>query len=194
MKYILPVLVFCLFFACRNAENSTAGIGQLPDKALEQEILNRIIRYLGQLPPKGATHENKFDARFDEHYQALVPQHRIDLYHRDSVTGDIYLLVSRIAPSMYVKRVGTGIHFSMPADSITHYNEVFRTWKMPEDELAKKGGMLFSKMVRGEDLRPFYPQNSGKEEYIEFPDANVRFDTLRRIWVSNRSDLLEEYR
>jgi len=95
---------------------------------------------------------------------------------------------------MQVKRVGTGVCLRFEGDSITYYNEVFRTWKMPEEELAEKGGLLFSKMVRGEDLTPYYNANSGKEEYIEFPDDQVRFDTLRRVWVSAQGDLLEEYR
>lgn len=161
---------------------------------LAQKMLGSIIRYTAKLPPKGATHENKFDPKFDEHYQKQIEEHRIDLYHRDSSTMDVYLLVSRIAPSMTVKRVGTGVHLRMSGDSITYYNEVFRTWKMPEETLAQKGALLFSKMVRSEDLTPYYNANSGKEEYIEFPDDNVRFDTEKRVWVSGLGDLLEDYR
>lgn len=151
---------------------------------LEQEMLMHIIRYIGKLPPKGATHKNKFDPLFDGHYAQAVQEHRIDLYHRDTTTGDTYLLVSRIAPSMTVKRVATGVHLRMVGDSIVYYQEVFRTWKMPEEQFTEKSTLLFAKMVRGENLSPYYPQNSGKEEYIEFPDAHTRFDTTQRIWVN----------
>jgi len=194
MKYIIPILLLLLVLGCQNTEKTLELLGEKPNEAFEQDMLGRIIRYTGKLPPKGATHANKFDPKFDEHYENLARQHRIDLYYRDSATLDLYLLVSRIAPSMQVKRVGTGVHLRFEGDSITYYNEVFRTWKMPEEELAEKGGLLFSKMVRGEDLTPYYNENSGKEEYIEFPDAQVRFDTLRRVWVSAQGDLLEEYR
>lgn len=195
MKQIVPIFSLLIFFACQNAETlHTPPVGQKPNAAFEQQMLHHIIRFTSRLPPKGATHDNKFDAQFDDHYQKQVEQHRIDLFHRDSSTSDIYLLVSRIAPSMSVKRVGTGVHLRMAGDSVTYYNEVFRTWKMAEDELAKKGAMLFTKMVKGEDLKPYYNANSGKEEYIEFPDVNVHFDTLRRVWLSKQTDLLEEYR
>jgi hypothetical protein len=193
MHKFVPILSLLLFFACKNQETQTPLLGQKPDETFNRDMLGRIIRFTGKLPPKGATHENKFDPKFDAHYQNLVAQYRIELFYRDSARSDIYLLLSRIAPSMTVKRVGTGVHLRMAGDSITFYNEVFRTWKMPEEELAKKGAFLFSKMVRGEDLRPYYNENSGKEEYIEFPDANVHFDTLRRVWVSKQADLLKGY-
>lgn len=188
MKYALLILLPFLFAACQQT------IGKKPDEALERQTLNSIIRYIGKLPPKGATHDNKFAPAFDEYYDQLATQHHIDLYHQDAKTGDIYLLVSRIAPSLQVKRVATGIHLRMAGDSITYYNEVFRTWKMPEAELANKGSMLFAKMVKGEDLTPYYPQNSGNEEYIEFPDPKVHFDTQKRRWVMEGEDPLEEYR
>jgi len=199
MKQIVPVLSLLLFVACQNAETQhtetqNTPIGQKPDEAFEQQMLQRIIRYTSKLPPKGATHENKFDPKFDSHYQKQLEQHRLELYSSNLNNTDVYLLVSRIAPSMAVKRVGTGIHLRMAGDSITYYNEVFRTWKMTEEELGRKGTLLFAKMVKGEDLTPFYNANSGKEEYIEFPDANVHFDTLRRVWVSKQIDLLEDYR
>ncbi len=158
--------------------------GQKPDAETAQQLLEKIIRYTGHLPKK-ATHETKFDTTFNEFYAQELAKHRIDLYYRDERTGDIYLLVSRIAPSLTVKRVATGIHMRLEGDSIAYYNEVFRTWKMPEPELAEKARMLFEKMVRGQDLSPYYPQNSGNEDYIEFPDPNTRFDVEKRRWVSS---------
>lgn len=168
-----------LLLACQPSPK-----GQKPDAETAQQLLEKIIRYTGHLPKK-ATHETKFDTAFNEFYAQELTKHRIDLYYRDARTGDIYLLVSRIAPSLTVKRVATGIHMRMEGDSVTYYNEVFRTWKMPEPELAEKSGMLFEKMVRGQDLSPYYPQNSGNEDYIEFPDPNTYFDVEKRRWISS---------
>ncbi|MCS7036548.1 MAG: hypothetical protein RMJ33_10780 [Saprospiraceae bacterium] len=168
-----------LLLACQPSPK-----GQKPDAETAQRLLEKIIRYTGHLPKK-ATHETKFDSAFNEFYAQELAKHRIDLYYRNERTGDIYLLVSRIAPSLTVKRVATGIHMRMEGDSIAYYNEVFRTWKMPEPELAEKASMLFEKMVRGQDLSQYYPQNSDKEYYIEFPDPNTRFDVEKRRWVSN---------
>jgi hypothetical protein len=50
--------------------------------------------------------------------------------------------------------------------------------------MIEKGQMLFVKMIQGKDLSPYYPQNSGKEEYIEFPDEMVKFDTDKRRWLT----------
>src|SRR5690625_6390117 len=39
-------------------------------------------------------------------------------------------------------------------------------------------------MIDSNDLSIYYPENSGSEEYIEFPNAYTQFDTATRRWVS----------
>ncbi len=184
MKYpgLFALFVSLLLSFCKNT--SSSPVGHKPEPEVAQELLAKIIRYTGHLPKK-ANHETKFDSIYDQFYASEMQKHRIDLYYQDEKTGEIYLLVSRIAPSLSVKRVATGIRMRMEGDSIVYYEEVFRTWKMPEPELAEKGALLYRKMVRGEDLKPYLPQYSGKEEYIEFPDEHTRFDVERRRWVTD---------
>ncbi len=157
--------------------------GQRPDTATAQRFLEQIIRYTAHLPKK-ATHETKFDTAYDSFYAQEIKKYRVDLFYQEP-EGYTYLLVSRPAPSLDVKRVATGIKMRIKEDSVAYYEEVFRTWKMTEPILAKKAGMLFEKMVRGQDLSPYYPQHSGEEEYIEFPDAHTRFDVEKRRWVTD---------
>ncbi len=170
-----------LLTSCERSKPSP--VGQKLDAQQADLLLSQIIRYVGHLAPR-ATHQTKFDTAFDRFYAAEARKHRIDLYHKEDQTGTIYLLVTRPAPSLQVKRVAIGIEMRMINDSIAYYREVFRTWKMPEEVLAKKGRFLFEKMVRGEDLSPYYPQHSGEEEYIEFPDPHTHFDVEQRRWVT----------
>lgn len=189
MKYSLSLLFLStLLFSC----SETPPVGEKPSEEIEKMLLARIIRYAGYLPKK-ADDLTKFDTIYDSFYAEQAVKHRIDRYHRDSVTGDVYLLVSRIAPSLKIKRVAIGIHLRMEGDSITHYNEVFRTWKMEEAVLEEKGGLLYNLMAKGKDLSPYYPQHSGKEEYIEFPDEHTRFDVDKRTWVSDMENPLAPY-
>lgn len=185
---ILAALIAAALYACQIGPDRQYG--QKPDAETEKKMLNRIIRYCGYVPKK-ANHLTKFNAVYDTFYMDQAGKHKIDLMYQDEKKGDTYLLVSRIAPSLKVKRVAIGIKLRMENDSIAHYEEVFRTWKMPEEELNVKATMLFNKMVAGKDLSPYYPQNSGKEDYIEFPDPNTRFDTNKRRWVSTL-DVTEE--
>ncbi len=182
-----------LFFAAAcGSSSSPESLGEKPGETRGKELLQAIIRYAGKLPSR-ATQETKFEARFDDYYEDLANKHRIDLYYEDEANGDIYLLASRIAPSLHEKRVGIGIRLQFAADSLVYYEERFRTWKMPEAELAEKGALLFAKMAKGEDLSPYYPQNSGEEEYIEFPDADTYFDLENRVWRSTRPNPVEPY-
>ena len=158
-----------------------------PDRNLseseQQQILLTTVRYLGHLP-RGGTHANKFDSAFDEYYSKLALDFNLEGYTEKD--GYEYFLASRIAPSLSVKKVATGVKMQRDSDgSLTYYEEVFRTWKFEIPEMQEKGLMLFDKMVKGEDLGPYYPQNSGKEEYIEFPDSKVTYDVKDRIWKVN---------
>jgi hypothetical protein len=189
MKYFLSLfLLSTLLFSC----SETSPAGEKPSEEIEKMLLAKIIRYVGHLP-KNADDTTKFDTIYDAEYTLQAAKHRIELYHKDNNTGDVYLLVSRIAPSLKLKRVAIGIHLRMEGDSIAYYNEVFRTWKMEEEVLAKKGGLLYNLMAKGKDLSPYYPQNSGKEEYIEFPDEHTRFDAEKRTWVSDLENPLTPY-
>jgi hypothetical protein len=103
-----------------------------------------------------------------------------------------YVLTSRIAPSLKEKKIAIGVKMQRNANGdLTYYEEVFRTWKFEIPEMQVKGLMLFDKMVKGEDLSPYYPQNSGKEEFIEFPDEKVTFDIEERRWKIKEMDGLE---
>jgi len=166
-----------------------------PDKYLSEkeqsQILYTTIRHLGHLPKKG-THENKFDAVFDEYYSNLVLDFNFEAYYKDG--GFEYLLVSRIAPSLIEKKVAIGIKIKRnQTGELEYYEEVFRTWKFEIPEMQEKGLMLFDKIVKGEDLSPYYIQNSAPEEFIEFPDDKVYFDVEEKRWklISSKDHLSE---
>jgi hypothetical protein len=98
--------------------------------------------------------------------------------------GSFFFFVSHPAPSLYDKRAGIGGKFK--TDDYLHikgFKEVFRTFKMKPSVLQKKGGVLFEKMVNGQDLSPYYPnRNSDKDEWIEFPDQLNYYDSLSQSW------------
>lgn len=155
-----------------------------PDKHLtvqQQDLLmERIIRYAGH-SPDGITVADRFNKQFDTFYEEERRKHRLDALYTD---GDgYYFLISRGAPSLKIKSVAIG--GKLRADNelrVTYYEEVFRTWKMEPDTLLHRSLFLFDKMVKGEDLSPYYSSRSGNTDYIEFPDDRTYFDTQQRIW------------
>lgn len=172
-------LVTVSFMACGNNKNTD------PERSLsEQEqadLKYSIARYIHKLPNR-ATEANKFEAQFDEYYTTKSKYATLDHYYKGS--GDtVFFQVSKIAPSMKVKKVATaGKLLRDGAGNITYYEEVYRTWKMEEPELKKKSERLFGLFIAGKDLTPYYTENS-TEEYIEFPDRNNSYDTEKRMWV-----------
>jgi hypothetical protein len=175
---ILSAVILTFLVSCESKQEYS------PDKFLtkkeQNQVLYTTIRYLGHLPKKG-THENKFEAQFDEYYSKLAMDFDFEAYFPKD--GYEYFLVSRIAPSLKVKKVAVGIKMKRnQTGELEHYEEVFRTWKFEIPEMQEKSLMLFDKMIKGEDLSPYYIQNSAPEEFIEFPDDKVYFDVEEKRW------------
>lgn len=180
MKYLSVLSVFAVLtvVSCSSKRDYN------PDSHLsikeKDRILQSIIRYLGKLPENVSASE-KFSSMYNDYYLDLASRHRFEQYYIDS-DGNHYFLISRSAPSLYEKRVAMGgkMKFNESGD-LLEYEEVFRTWKMKDDELQRKGAMLFDLMVIGNDLTPYYRVNS-TEEYIEFPDEHNYYDKAERSW------------
>ena len=61
------------------------------------------------------------------------------------------------------------------------------------DELLPKVDLLFGKYLKGYDLSMYYPENSGDEDYIEFPNSESFYVKEDRVWKSTRENVMEEY-
>jgi hypothetical protein len=197
MKYpILFLLPFFIITSC-NPKNDNAEkiiienqIEQLSETEID-EFKTKLIRHIGKLPTE-VSHQTKFSSFFDEHYEKEKNKYDLEKYfnHNDK----IYFLFTRIAPSIKLKRVALGGYVSFDEEgNISDLEEVFRTWKKEPQDLQSVADMLFEKMIYGEDLSPYYPENSGEEEVIEFPNAEVYYDKNKKIWVTTRENPLEQY-
>lgn len=145
----------------------------------QEEMMEKVIRYMAK-PPDGIQPEERFLETYNDHYQDQRRQHRLDAYYLDGSTA--YFLVSRPAPSLTEKRVAIGGAMQEDEKGLTGYVEVFRTWKMQPDTLAKRSMFLFDLMVEGESLESFYSSKTGNTDYIEFPDDRTYFDSITRMW------------
>jgi hypothetical protein len=182
---LLLLIIGFLTFCSSSADTATSLRADITLSQDEQhDFLLSISRYIGRLPRHGS-HENKFESRFDDHYAQIATDHRLELLYVDSETGFTYFLATRFAPSLYERRVAIGGRLQRnEQDSLVHYEELFRTWKMDQADLAVKSAFLFEKMVDGTDLTPWTPEHSGEEEYIEFPNSLITYDPQLRQWTS----------
>jgi hypothetical protein len=185
-----------LFFSLVLYSCSEKKMDVKPDSYLnEQEqadFLYSISRYHAKLAPK-ANHKTKFEDRFDKYYRRMSDRHELVAYFPSGKDEFIYFMTYRIAPSIHVKKVACAGRLKYDSNGeIMHYEELFRTWKMLEDELNQKSEMLFEIVLKGKSLEAYLPQNSGKEEFIEFPDLETTYNSEKRRWISSRENPLEE--
>ena len=189
-KVTLFILLFGIFSCSQSPSyNPDAALSKDKQEAFKYEI----IRFVAKLA-KRATHETKFEDRFDEAYQKAASKMNLDKYFVNQKDGYTYFEVSKIAPSNHVRYVATGGRLKKDADGkIVDYEEIYRTWKMSQQDLAKKTPTYFDYMVNGKDLSGFYTANIGNTENIEFPDAQTSFNKESRQWEYQLPDSLLNY-
>ncbi|MCS6833886.1 MAG: hypothetical protein NZ521_09955, partial [Flammeovirgaceae bacterium] len=96
--------------------------------------------------------------------------------------GYHYFMISRPAPSLKEKRTNIAGRFKLgEPHGFDFYEEIFRMYKMEEQERKEKGLFLFKLMLEKADLTPYWGVNH-KDEYIEFPDPHNYFDLQERRW------------
>jgi len=160
------------------------------DKLSDDEKLKFIretVRYTAKLPPH-ATHQTKFDTAFNAYYKFAEKEYDVrGWFPTDSIT---YFLMTRQARSITPMREGIGGKMKYDENGqLIVYEEVFRTWKMPDSLLVKRGRELFEAMVKGKDLTIYTPKYSG-DKYIEYPDTRFTFDKIERKWRDKVFDSL----
>jgi hypothetical protein len=192
IKNIAYALLILIAVACSGGNTTVSN--QI-DTLSEQQIRvfqEKLIRYIGKMPSQ-ATVNTRFHSMFNEHYESLLQDHQMHAYYKNA-GGKEYFLITRTAPSIKVKRVALGgfVVFDDKGE-IKELAEIFRTWKKEPEELMPIAEMLFAKMVKGEDLSAYYPENSGDNEIIEFPNAETYYSIEKRTWISSRENPLDEF-
>ena len=99
-----------------------------------EQLKYQSARYYSQLNEK-SNHENKFNQNFDEHYKKEAKKHQLLYYFKEKNTNYEYFALTRIAPSLKIKKVAIVGKLLRKNNKIIEYEEKFRTWKMPENEL-----------------------------------------------------------
>ncbi len=201
MKHSLTLLfAMGLLLSCEKHDEAPPALRYFVEPtaymtaAGQEDFLYSISRYICHYPNQ-ANEANKWEPRFDESYLEQSRRYTLSAYYTDSLSGRHYYMVSRIAPSIYVKYVAlAGTFVPRHEDPLGDYEEVFRTWKMLAEEHKEKSEMLFQKFVQGADLTRYQIQNTAPVEYIEFPDPETWYDKKDRVWRTSRGDILAPYR
>ena len=180
------MIIASLFLAgCKE----TYKPGEYLSKAGQDSLIYNVVRYAAKRPPN-STQLTKFDAKFDPYYRAVANEYDIRAYYigEDSIH---YFLMTRPARSITPMRESIGCKLKYDHhNKIEEYEEVFRTWKLPEQLMDERYPVLFDKMVNGESLEPYYSKNKG-DQYIEFPDDRFYFDKKERKWCDRVMDSLK---
>lgn len=185
MKKIIVLLLIIIQVSCKK-ESFNIDPNQYLNPQEQSDFNYSIVRYIDDLA-RNATQSTKFDTIYNSEYRTRAKKLDLIFYYKDSVSNTAYFAVTKIAPSLKLKKVATVGQLKFGSDGqIIHYEEAFRTWKMEPTELEEKTQLLFTKYVNNEDLSKYYTVNSNPEYYIEFPDKMTTYDTVSRSWTTSK--------
>ncbi len=181
MKYFSFLFLLLAMISCKSEPVIIETNAYLTNEQ-QEDFKYSIIRYADRLPKK-ATHQTKFDTVFSTEYKKQAEASEVLFYHIDSTTNTHYFALTKIAPSMILKKVAVVGKLKYDKNgAISDYEESFRTWKMEIPELKTKTEEMFIKFINGEDLSSYYTVNSKGNFYIEFPDEKTYYDKKARNW------------
>jgi hypothetical protein len=148
--YTFSVLLILLAACSKKKNYEPSGCISAEE---QKRVLYTMMHYASRLAPE-ATHETKFDKKFDWYYDRAVNEARV-VYCDHNEENDIYsLLVARKARSITPMEEGIAVRIKLGENNtFEEYEEVFRMWKMHTDSVEKKGKFLFRTMLEGGDLK-----------------------------------------
>ncbi len=159
-------------------------------KEKQEQLLREMVFYTSKLPPE-ATHKTKKNPEFKWYYDKAVGECNILFCLLNNHDSTYQILVARQARSITPMQEGIALKMKFnDQGDFDQYEEVFRTWKMHSDTLAKRGKFLFDQMVNGGDLS-LYQSKFQKDKFIEFPDDRFTFDIEERKWRDRELDSLK---
>ncbi len=180
---IIATLFACFLFTISCKQNIESNPSAYLNPEQIDYLKENTSRYYAGLSKK-STHKDKFDSKYDSYYKDQAQKHDLLYYYKDPDTNYEYFALTRIAPSVTLKKVAIVGRLLRKNNKIIDYEEKFRTWKMPEPELKEKTKKLFDLYILDKDLSEYETANSNPEFYIEFPDNNTYYDKNERVWIT----------
>lgn len=180
------LLIFFVFLLSCGSRNTTLPNNYLTDEK-KNAIMWQVVHYASK-PAPTATRDSMFDSKFDDYYQRVLLDFELVALSPGG-SNDYYFLIFRPARSVNPMFEGIGGKFKFAHGSLVAYDEIFRTWKMPYQDLSTRGALLFDRMTKEKDLSIYYSKYAG-DKYIEFPNDRYVFDKVKRRWRNRELDSL----
>lgn len=100
------------------------------------------------------------------------------IYYFPKPDSSYYFLISKKIASVKNEVVGIGGHYKIKNKNIVEFVEEFQTPKMSEEDLRKKGVVVFKEMMKEGNITKFVTNKS----LVEFPDNHTYYDTHTNSW------------
>lgn len=177
-KYIVLITFLLLLTSCQKEIKSDPN--SYLSGSEQQQLKNKIVRYFEGLPKK-VTEDDKWNRINDSYYSKKAKDAELLHYYKNE-EGFVFFAIAKIAPSLKIKKVVTIGKLKFEKDSLVHYEEICRTWKMELPELKEKTKILFDRIANESSVEKYYTKNSIPEYWIEFPDDNNFYNIKNRKW------------
>ena len=182
MNKLYLVVLFALFNACSNSQQSTS----IDDYTIDKDsLMMQLVPFIAKLHDS-ISNQNKFldkNRSFMESH-IIERQYQWLNFYTDKDSWS-YFQVSRLEPSLKNDKFSAicgrfKLNVKNTIDS-SSFTEIYWTWKMREEQLKVKSNKLFELVISKKSILPYqYPQ--AREDWIEFPSDKVYYDSNAKTW------------
>ncbi len=181
-KLFIALILSTVFYACNSKPDYSLSKYNVNYDGILDTILPHFSKLHDSIPA------NQRFLPKNKHYMLV---HKVErqyqwMHYFESPNGYSYFMVSRLEPSIHrdkfasvcgrFKRNSTG------AIDSASYEELFWTWKMKMPELKEKSSILFRTIIENGNINAYLPEV--KENWVMFPDKNVKYDKATQTWKS----------
>ena len=178
MKKILASLFISLliFSACHSKDEAEYYFSA----AERDTLLTNVITLVSE----NAVYAN-LDTRFQKKFRAEYVS-RLPLYHFVKLTksenGECFFLLSRPVANLKELRRGVVGKFTLKDGSLQpeNFEEVVNTPHFTEELVTERGSFLFRELMKKGNLDDYLSM----EHYVEWPDKYLKYDKVKKTWVS----------
>jgi hypothetical protein len=171
---LLAALLILMLSGCKDKYD----VASYYPPSQQDSVLTDIVTYV-YVRPQGATPETRFDQKFRPYYVQESKKFQFKEYFVNE-NGKHFFFLIRPARSPLGNLRGVAGTFERSHDGkIIHFREVFNTPVLSKELLITRGNELFKYLIHKGNVDD-YVKNP---DYIEWPNSNSFYDTVRYEWL-----------
>ena len=187
LKFTISTILFFMFtttflVSCGDKTKQDFDVkGLIPVKSDRDRLLLDLVTIIEEHIPDTVLRANRFEVQYKPFFLSIVNKFDFECLYKNS-DEEYFYFIRKPAYGVEGLFVGLGGKFKLDKNGkVKDFEESYRMFRMPDDELNKKGMAVYTDFIEGKDLSKFH-KDINVDPYIEFPNEHVAYNKKTLEW------------